>query len=405
MEPKTQDGQERASLAASLRHRARVLAGNPAIFVLTSVLLLVPVFWQPRLQAGDVSRRLHNAWLSHFLENGQAKGLVMVRETTNILFDRVLGSLFKIVGPEAAQRLAVSLLVLIFVWGAFAFVHAVSNRWAWHLLPSIAMLAYGWVFQMGFFDFYLSLGLCLWSLSLAWSGRPRRLIAAAGLLGLSYLANAVPLVWTACLLAFLWLVRRTAPQRRGLVTGSFLLVLVLIQVVVTRTMVTQWSPQQLTLGTGVDQLWVFDGKYYLVLIGLLAAWGMLFLEMLRRGGAREIVHGVPFHICLMSSTAVAVLPSMVLLPGFHYALVYIAERMSLGVGICVCSLVAAANAKAFVRYTLVVVALVFFGFLYRDERALNSFQDRMQDLVSRAAPNWVGPSAPASHAHRPGGRS
>ncbi len=34
------------------------------------------------------------------------------------------------------------------------------------------------------------------------------------------------------------------------------------------------------------------------------------------------------------------------------------------------------------RGALVVVALLFFGFLYRDERALNSFEDRMQDTVS-----------------------
>jgi hypothetical protein len=34
------------------------------------------------------------------------------------------------------------------------------------------------------------------------------------------------------------------------------------------------------------------------------------------------------------------------------------------------------------RYALVLVAVVFFGFMYRDERALNQLEDRMEDVVS-----------------------
>jgi hypothetical protein len=56
------------------------------------------------------------------------------------------------------------------------------------------------------------------------------------------------------------------------------------------------------------------------------------------------------------------------------------------VGICVCALLAAARPPRFVRYAAVVVALVFFGFLYRDERALNAFEDRMQDTVASLPP-------------------
>jgi len=32
------------------------------------------------------------------------------------------------------------------------------------------------------------------------------------------------------------------------------------------------------------------------------------------------------------------------------------------------------------------LAAVFFGFLFRDERMLNSLQDRMDDVVSQVAP-------------------
>jgi len=80
------------------------------------------------------------------------------------------------------------------------------------------------------------------------------------------------------------------------------------------------------------------------------------------------------------------MPSTVAIPGFQHSLVYIAERMSLGVGICVCALLGMAQARAVVRYGLAVVAILFFGFLFRDERALNSFEDRMQDTVAHLKP-------------------
>jgi hypothetical protein len=110
---------------------------------------------------------------------------------------------------------------------------------------------------------------------------------------------------------------------------------------------------------------------------------MLFINLLRESGAAWVVSGVPFQFCLISAAVVSILPSTILLPGFHHALVYIAERMSLGVGICVCALLAAARPRAFERYAMALVAMVFFGFLYRDEKILNVLEDRIDRVISR----------------------
>jgi hypothetical protein len=355
-------------------------------YVLLSVLMLAPCFWQPRVQAGDLSSHIYNAWLAQLIESGRAQGLVIVSQTTNILFDLMLSGLFRAFGAEAAQRISVSVAVLVFIWGSFAFVSAVSGKRPWHLLGCIAMLAYGWVFHMGFFNFYLSLGLCFWTLALSWKFTPKRASAAALLLVLAYVAHALPVVWTAGLLVYLWIARRVSGKARAWVTLSWLLLMVVIHIAINRAMVTKWSPSQIAASTGLDQLWVFDGKYYLVLVGLLLVWGMLFLEMLHRTGARQIASGIPFHLCVISAMGVFILPGTVLLPGVHHTLVYISERMSLGVGICVCALLAGAQPRPLVRYAVLLVALAFFGFLYRDERALNSFEDRMQDTVAQLAP-------------------
>ena len=167
-------------------------------------------------KAGDLSSHIYSSWLARLIESGRAQGLEAVHQTTNLLFDFILSGLFKVVGAEAAQRISVSLVVLTFVWGAFAFISAVSGRRAWHLMPVIAMLAYGWVFHMGFFNFYLSLGLCFWALALAWEWKPWRLAAAAPILALAYLAQALPVSGPpACWRTCGWL----AARRRGRAPG------------------------------------------------------------------------------------------------------------------------------------------------------------------------------------------
>ncbi len=347
-----------------------------------SLALLIPCYWQPRIQAGDLSSHIYNAWLAQLIESGRASGLLIVRQTTNILFDLLLSGFFQLFGPEWAQRVTVSLAVLVFVWGAFAFVSKAAGRPSWHLLPTIAMLAYGWVFHMGFFNFYLALGLCFWALTLMWDANPRMALPAGAILVLAYTAHALPVLWTVGLSAYIWIARRVSGRGRARLLGGVLFLMGALHVAIGRTLLSNWSPNQISLATGADQVWVFDGKYYFVLGGLLLVWGMLFLNLVHRRSGREVVESLPFQLCVVSAAAVFILPSTVLIPGFHHSLVYIAERMSLGVGICVCALLGMARPGMVHRSALVILALAFFVLLFRDERALNAFEDRMDGLIA-----------------------
>src|SRR5208337_993507 len=194
--------------SGALKARLHAFIGTRWFYALVSLLLLAPCYWQPRIQAGDLSSHIYNAWLAQLIESGRAQGLVVAHQTTNVLFDLLLGSLFRLCGAEAAQRIAVSLAALIFIWGAFAFAAAVSGRRPWNVLPSIAMLAYGWVFHMGFFNFYMALGLCFWALAVGWNLAPRRLLAAGPILLVANAAYSMPVVWACAVLGFLWLARR-----------------------------------------------------------------------------------------------------------------------------------------------------------------------------------------------------
>src|SRR5437879_5565274 len=138
--------------AARVVRRARSGRRIPAPlgYAAVSLLLLAPCFWQPRLEGGDLSGHIYNSWMAGLIESGRTLGLSMVHQWTNVLFDLMMSGLFKILGAEAAQRISISVVVLTFVWGAFAFVSVVSGRRPWHLMPSIATLAYGWVSQRAF---------------------------------------------------------------------------------------------------------------------------------------------------------------------------------------------------------------------------------------------------------------
>ena len=377
--PKIQSGADGLATGAVTPHAVA--------YVLTSLLLLVPCYWHSRLQLGDLSSHIYNAWLAQLIESGRAPGLAIAPQTTNVLFDLMLSGLFKTFGAEAAQRISVSLAVLTFVWGAFAFVSVVAGRRAWGLAPAIAMLAYGWVLHMGLLDFYVSLGLCFWALALAWEWKPRRVAAAAPVLMVAYVAHGLPVAWTVALLAYLWLARRmTPPPKRAMLMAASLAAMIAARAVVTGTMSYIWLPQQMVEITGTDQLWVFDEKYLAPFLGLLLISGLLLVRLLRASGVRSVLSGLPFQVGVLTAAGVCIVPTRLQIPGYNHALVYIAERMSLAVGICLCAVLAAAPMRASHRYAMAVVALLFFGFLYRDEGVLNAFEDRMTRLVSQLPP-------------------
>src|SRR6202795_4306794 len=109
-----------------------------------SVGLLIPCFWHRRIEAGDLGSHVYNAWLAQLIKRGQAPGLYLARQWNNVLFVFLLLKLGNAFGLAAAQKIVVPLCVLLFFWGAFALIAAVSRRPPWFLLPCLVMLAYGW---------------------------------------------------------------------------------------------------------------------------------------------------------------------------------------------------------------------------------------------------------------------
>src|SRR5260370_26180164 len=167
--------------ASALRAAADFLRRFGLQALAVSAGLLIPCFWHRRIEAGELGRHVYNAWLAQLIERGQAPGLYLARQWNNVLFDLLLLKFGKLFGLAAAQKILVPLCVLVFFWGAFALIAAVSRRPPWFLLPCLALLAYGWTFNVGFFNYYLSLALGFFFTAFFWSGRGRQLILPTAL--------------------------------------------------------------------------------------------------------------------------------------------------------------------------------------------------------------------------------
>ena len=353
---------------------------------LISALVLVPCFWQSRIQAGDLSSHLYNAWLSILIGEGKAPGLFLASQRTNVLFDLILSGLMRLAGPWGAEHIAVPLAVLIFFWGAFALICTLSRRRPWYILTFLAMLAYGWVFHIGFINFYLATGLCFWAFALLWKPTWRSALGAVPLIVLACLAHALPVFWLAGATMYTWIARKIRPRARPILMFSALAALIVTRHFLMVHFAVRWSLDQVVSMTGVDQMSVFESKYHPLEFMLLVILFVLFLRAVQRKGEERMLFGIPLQLCIIAAAAVLFLPGAILLPGYNHPLRYISERMSLIVAVSGCALLGEVVPGNREKAAIAILMGLFFSFLYVDTRALNYVESLMEQSVAQMPP-------------------
>src|SRR5262245_14593268 len=177
----------------ALEAALRFLRDNAVAVVLVSLLLLIPCFWHTHIQAGDLGSHIYNAWLAQLAERQPISGGIVVRQWSNVLFDLMVRHTASRFGFLAAEKIAVSIVALVFFWGAFAFLTCVSGRAPWLLTPLLAILAYGYAFHMGFMNYCLSIGLAFLALAAAWHGGAGDWLVAVVFAALAFLAHPLGL--------------------------------------------------------------------------------------------------------------------------------------------------------------------------------------------------------------------
>jgi hypothetical protein len=360
--------------------------------LLLSALLAVPCFWHRRIAAGDLASHVYNAWLAQLIEKGQAPGLYLVSRWNNVLFDITLLHLGKLFGFSAAEKIAVYACVLIFFWGVFAFLAAVTDRAPWFVAPCIAMLAYGYSFNMGFMNYYLSLGLACFGLALFWGARGREWVYSAVLLSLALLAHPIGFVWLIGTLAYVKVRARLAGWWKFLpaaAAGSGLLGVYWFMVRHAAKYSVDWDRGPFYLYNGADQLTLYGQRYFYLaeaafLLGLFCV--AVDLYMGRRDGLRWSRFELPFELYVVAFCATALLPEN-LRPspdgGWIGLLGSRLTTISAIFGLCVLGWI---RPRKWHIAGFSVYAIVFFAFLYQDTGWVNRLEANAEKLVGNLPP-------------------
>ena len=293
------------------------------------------------------------------------------------------------VGPAAAERIVVSAAVEIFFWGAFCFVAAVAGHRCWIIAPSLAMIAYGVVFHLGFLNFYISTGLSLWMMTLLWRPVRSRLWLAIPLAVLALLSHALPLLAAIAALLYVYGLRRVPEANRWAVFIAGACPLVLVQTTLLTRFPTRWVPADvLRLDgiaelTGAGQMWLYGAQYLIVVAGILLLWFFLFLERLDRGS----VLGDPMvHLWALAMLAFLLLPQQIQFPQYRFPLALIQPRISFFIAVFFCAVVAGGLHGRGLTRASCLLAGAFFTMLFLDAKSLNQVDAKLNKIIAALPP-------------------
>jgi hypothetical protein len=361
------------------KHSGKVLA--------ISVALAVPCFWHKHIEAGDLPSHLYNAWLTTLIERGQAPGLYLARQWNNILFDTSLTRLGAALGFNAAEKIVVCATALIFFWGAFALIGAISRRAPWVLVPAIAMITYGWTFHAGFDNYYLSVALAFWSVALLWDARGWNLLPGLAVVLLALLAHPLGFLLAIGLIVYV-VSAKLLPRWWAVIppAGSVALVWA-ARAYIAHHFEIVW-PVYHFLVNGVDQ--VILGSQYKPLARALLVVGAVFLlldAILRRKDGdfwRHIV--IPSGLYVASMAAVLLLPEAIAFPQYARPFNVIAMRLTLISATFALAVLGCLRPRVWHLVAFSAAAIVFFFFLWHDTSKIADLEDQAEQLVAQLPP-------------------
>jgi hypothetical protein len=361
------------------------MRGKKWFILAVSIAMIVPCLWHRRIEAGDLGSHVYNAWLAQLIEKGQAPGLYIVRQWNNVLFDWMLLHVANVVGFAAAEKIVVSACVLIFFWGVFAFVAAASGKPPWFFTPCIAMLAYGYSFNMGFLNYYLSVGLASFSLALLWRGRGLERLLELVLVPFVLLAHPLGFIYLAGTALYVLLWTKLPKWWNWTVLPVAVAALLVVRWYLTHRaqFPVDWSDTPFYLLNGADQL-VLYGDRYVSLAWTALLFGIVSFCIQARSSRGDKAR-LKSLILLLQLYFVAI-GTTALLPedlrpsvnrGWIGLLVFRLTTISAIFGL---SVLACLRPKKWQFAGFLAVAIVFFVFLYQDTKALNRMESNAEKL-------------------------
>lgn len=345
-----------------------------------SLLAVAPCFWQSRIQAGDLPSHVYNAWLVHQIRAGHLPGLHIEAIQTNVLFDLVLERLCGWFGYDFGTQLAMSMVVLTFFWGAWAWLRRIARVDPMPALPLLLMVTYGWSYHSGFVNYYWAMGFAFWALMLAESDDPITRWVWWGPLVPGFLAHALPVGWTIGVWSLRQILRRTPTPRRVWVLAAAGVLMGVLGYLL-RQLPSAGPAEAGAWSLGADQVWLFSLAFLPLAIAFQALTLLGVVEMFSRLGVARVVSSAGFQTLAASAMVAAAMPNRILFPGYTMPITLLSQRLTLPLAVAAIWLILRTLPSRKVMAAGWPMASVFFGLVYVDTARIQQEEDLLRAEV------------------------
>ncbi len=353
-----------------------------------SAAVLTPCFWHRRLEAGDLGSHVYNAWLVQLVQQHKVSGIWIASQRTNVLFDLLLSAVARIAGLRLSAHFVAGAAVLLFFWGSVALVTAAANRVPWTVLPLIAMVSYGWTFNIGFFNYYLSLAMAFIGIAIVWRGKWWEVFLALALVPLIMLANPLGLVWLVGAAVYIAVLVRVEIRYQIVafcLAGSILIV---VHSYLGSHFVVFTKNHRL-LHNGVDQLLLFGPLYILpaaALCGLILI--AVFLDVVNRRGKEDLwlIWSIPLQLYVLVFVSTILLPDSIALPQYRAPISLLTSRLTSVSAVLLCCLVGILRPRRWHMIGFGTIAVLFFSLLYFDTASVGRLEAQAEHLIGTLPP-------------------
>src|ERR1700730_8181564 len=354
-----------------------------------SAIVIIPCFWHRHIEAGDLPSHTFNAWLATLVQQGRAPGLYLAWQWYNVLFDVLLLYSVKLFGFVAGPKIVVAISVLTFFWGVFSFVTAVSERPPWLLTPFIAMLAYGYTFNMGFFNYYLSIGLACFGLAILWK-QPQRWdwLAAILLFLLATFAHPIGPLWFAGLLAYMAIRQKIRWPWRLILPAAIIALFLAGHWYLENwsDFEFSWPERPFYVFNGLDQLVLYSAHYRFVAYALLAIFIFwLASEDVQRRQAPIL--SSPFFLVvelyLVAFCVTSLLPQNLRAGPYSAWIGLLVSRLTIISALFALCILSSLRPRKPAAIATLACSLLFFILLYRDTATLSRLESHAESITAK----------------------
>jgi hypothetical protein len=254
------------------------------------------------------------------------------------------------------------------------------------------MLAYGWTFNIGFFNYYLSLGLGFLLLAILWRKRAARsantdVVLSVALAILVLVGHPQGFVWLVGCVGYIFLWRILPGWWKLAVPGAAVVAMIAARLYLSQHYETfaVWDSFGPGIYNGSDQIALYGMRYY-VLSGVALLFGIacFAIDRVGRRGEREswVPLRLPLELHWVVVFATYVLPDVLRVPlysGWVGALALRLTTVSAALGLCVLAFM---QPRKWHAIGFAAIGIVFFSFLYHDTATLNRMEAQIERLVA-----------------------